>query len=387
MKSRKLAAHRKLNSKASRKHRKRILFIASQDPTAQLDANAIVTDAMQLDNIHDHDDNHRLAANHRFRSPVVHEPSPFSSAPTRSNTVATAARDVVMESSDPMDCSENDLTGSVMAAAKRTKPVNSNKYKKRLGAKQAKKLEMADDASGNLSPQDATMYRALSARCNYLSQDRPDISYASKELCREFAIPTVNSFKKLKRLARYLAGSPRMVYKFKWQTMPLALDCYVDTDFAGCKETRRSTSGGTIMIGSCLVKHWSKTQTTISLSSGEAELHGIAHGAAQALGIRSLMKDMGWNIAINLHSDATAAIGIARRKGLGKIRHLDCTDLWIQDKVRSKDINIFKVLGTDNMADALTKYVDRATPLSSLDKMGLVPMTGRPECEPKAMGA
>ena len=69
------------------------------------------------------------------------------------------------------------------------------------------------------------------------------------------------------------------------------------------------------------------------------------------------------------------------------VSHLDCTDLWIQDKVRSKDINIFKVLGADNMADALTKYVDRATLLSALNKMGLIPMSGRPECAPKAMGA
>ena len=140
------------------------------------------------------------------------------------------------------------------------------------------------------------------------------------------------------------------------------------------------------MVGQCCVKHWSKTQSTISLSSGEAELHGITQGAAQAIGIRSLMKDMGWDIEINLHSDATAAIGIARRKGLGKIRHLDTADLWIQDKVRSRDINIFKVLGTDNMADSLTKYVDRPTLQKALEKMGLTQMSGRAKCAPAAMG-
>ena len=55
-------------------------------------------------------------------------------------------------------------------------------------------------------------------------------------------------------------------------------------------------------------------------------------GCAQALGIQSLMRDMSWHATIVIHSDATAAIGIARRKGLGKIRHLDVNDLWIQDK-------------------------------------------------------
>ena len=141
------------------------------------------------------------------------------------------------------------------------------------------------------------------------------------------------------------------------------------------------------MIGKCCIKHWSKTQTTISLSSGEADLHGIAYGAAQALGIQSLMKDAGWKIDVHLHSDATAAIGIARRKGLGKIRHLDCTDLWIQDKIRSKKMKLSKVLGTDNMADVLTKYVDKKTMDAALVRMNLIRKTGRPACAPVAMGA
>ena len=81
------------------------------------------------------------------------------------------------------------------------------------------------------------------------------------------------------------------------------------------------------MVGSHCIKHYSKTQTTISLSSGETELHGIANGCAQILGIRSLMRDMHWSLPLVVHSDDTAAIGIARRKGLGKIRHLDVTDL------------------------------------------------------------
>ena len=110
-----------------------------------------------------------------------------------------------------------------------------------------------------------------------------------------------------------------MVYTYNFQEMPNTVDIFVDTDFACCKDTWRSTSGGAIMVGKCLVKHWAKTQTTISLSSGESELHGIASGCAQALGVQSLMHDMGWKMPITVHSDATAAIGIARRKGLGKI--------------------------------------------------------------------
>ena len=140
------------------------------------------------------------------------------------------------------------------------------------------------------------------------------------------------------------------------------------------------------MLGSCLIKHWSKTQSTISLSSGEAELHGIAQGCSQGLGLQSLLKDAGWVLPLHVYSDATAAIGIARRKGLGKIRHLDVTDLWIQDRIRSKAITLSKVLGTENMADASTKYVDRKTMDMAISKMGLRSASGRPVSAPLAMG-
>lgn len=180
---------------------------------------------------------------------------------------------------------------------------------------------------------------------------------------------------------------PRTVCTYKRQPLPTELNVYVDTDVAGFRETRRSTSGGVAMLGDCCIKRWSKTQGTISLSSDEAELHGIAHGAAQALEIQSLLKDAGWKVDVHLHSDATAAIGTARRKGLGTIRHLDTTDLWIQDKIRSKKMQLSKVQGTENMADVLTKYVARKTMDAALAKMRISVKEGRPKCAPAAMGA
>ena len=98
-------------------------------------------------------------------------------------------------------------------SAVRTPPANANKYKKRLGAKASKNLEKLESVGFELNPTEATLYRALSARCNYLAQDRCDIAFAAKELCREFAVPTKHSYARLKSLARYLAGAPRLVYK------------------------------------------------------------------------------------------------------------------------------------------------------------------------------
>ena len=264
----------------------------------------------------------------------------------------------------------------------------ASKFKKRLGAKQVKNFEReASLADGALNSSAATTFRAVSARSNYLAQDRPDGTYSSKELCREFSRPNTHSLQKLKRLGRYYVGRPRLVYRFEFgDKLDNVLDVYCDTDFAGCSQTRQSTSGGCAMINGRLIKHWSKTQPTIALSSGEAELVGIGQGFAQALGLQSLAKDMNWIMKVQVHSDATAAIGIAKRRGLGKVRHLHTADLWVQERVRNGDVTLLKVLGSDNPADIFTKYVDAATMNKALDFMNVHFMSGRPECAPAAMG-
>ena len=257
----------------------------------------------------------------------------------------------------------------------------------RAGAKKAKQLERLHSAGPILDPEEATAFRALFARANYLAQDRPDIAFATKELCRDFAQPTRTSYEKLKRVGRYLAGTHRLAYQYEWETkVPEHIDVFVDTDFAGCKNTRRSTSGGVAMMGGHCAKHWAKTQTTVSLSSGESELHGICAGVAQAIGLQSICRDLGSEYKLRVHTDATAAIGIARRRGMGKIRHLDCADLWVQEKVRTGAIELLKVLRTENPADAFTKYVDKAILNSALQKIGMVKLSGRPKCAPDTLG-
>ena len=140
------------------------------------------------------------------------------------------------------------------------------------------------------------------------------------------------------------------------------------------------------MLGNSNVKHWAKTQTTIALSSGEAELHGIAAGITQGLGMQSIARDLGFKIGIRVHTDATAALGICRRRGLGKIRHLDVTDLWCQEKVRDGTVQLLKVVGSDNPADIMTKYVDRQILEKMLQKIGMTTLEGRAECAPQAEG-
>ena len=254
---------------------------------------------------------------------------------------------------------------------------------KRVGAKAAKALEF--DSKGEvLTASEATLFRALAARANYLSMDRPECAFATKELCRFFATPTKTGVEQLKRLIRYLAGAKRLVYNFNFGHVPAdePLTVYVDTDFAGCHVTRRSTSGGAACRGSHLIKHWSTTQSTVALSSAEAELTGISKGAAQGLGLQSIAKDLGIHLPLRIMSDATAAIGISRRRGLGKVRHLATADLWMQDRIRKGDFALDKMLGADNPSDMLTKHVTKDLISKHMVTLGLSYEDGRAESAP-----
>ena len=261
--------------------------------------------------------------------------------------------------------------------------ISKRKFAKaRLGSKAAKHAERLEQCGDELDDEAATLYRALSARILYLSMDRPEIAYAAKELCRHFAHPTRTGVEALKRCARFLVGLPRLVWHFPFQITTDTMDVYVDTDFGGCQTTRRSTSGGIAMRGRHPIKHWSLTQTTIALSSGGAELSGICRGASIALGLQSIAADLGLSLKIHIHTDATAAIGICRRRGLGKIRHLHVSDLWVQDRLKRGDFLLSKIAGSENPADILTKHVSRDLLAKHMAAMNISAEHGRASSAP-----
>ena len=200
-----------------------------------------------------------------------------------------------------------------------------------------------------------TSFRAAAARANYLAADRPDCQYAAKEICRWMSSPCRSAWNALKRLCRYIAGLPRLVYRYERQDVRY-IDIYTDTDWAGCAKTRKSTSGGCVLLNGHSIKTWSSTQSSVTLSSGEAEFAGVVRGAGVGLGYASLLRDLGLDIPIRLWTDSTAAIGICSRQGLGKLRHLDTHTLWVQQAVRAKRFEIRKVLGDKNPADLMTKH-------------------------------
>jgi hypothetical protein len=226
--------------------------------------------------------------------------------------------------------------------------------------------EIKEESDEKVPEEEVKWYRGLAARCNYMTNDRPDMCYASKEMSRKMSSPGIVDVAKLRRVGKYLKSAPRVVQLFAWQNSGAELRVYTDSDWAGCKATRKSTSGGAVVSGRHCLKFWSKTQQSITLSSAEAELVAMVKGSCEAIGVGRLMTDLGGGKeqVIGVYTDASAAIGIAQRQGVGRTRHIDVGNLWIQQKQRQGDLMIEKVAGANNPADMFTK----AVPYETMDR-------------------
>ena len=125
------------------------------------------------------------------------------------------------------------------------------------------------------------------------------------------------------------------------------------------------------MLGTHLLKSWSSTQASVSLSSGEAEFYGVVKASGVSLGYQALLRDVGVDLPIRVWTDSTATIGICGRQGLGKLRHVGTQCLWIQQRVRDGSVELCKVKGEENPADLFTKH------LTSRDRIhGLLDLFG-----------
>ena len=170
-----------------------------------------------------------------------------------------------------------------------------------------------------------------------------------------------------------------MDYQFGWKSV----DVWVDTDYAGCRRTRKSSTGGVIVLGNHAIKSWSNTQSIIALSSGEAEYYGLVRGGSMGLGMRSILNDMGLDKKLRVLTDSSAAKGIASRRGLGKVRHVEVNQLWIQDKVAKGEIELVKIPGNENVADALTKAIESEKITWHMSRVNLHLKSGRHELMPE----
>jgi hypothetical protein len=92
----------------------------------------------------------------------------------------------------------------------------------------------------------------------------------------------------------------------------------------------------------------------ITLSSGEAELVAMVNMACEVIGDIQLAGEWGITTVGNIYADSSAALGIAKRRGCGQMRHVKVGMLWIQEQQESGELQFAKVKGTNNPADLMT---------------------------------
>ncbi|CAE7358323.1 RE1 [Symbiodinium sp. CCMP2592] len=249
-----------------------------------------------------------------------------------------------------------------------------------------KKLNLQDNKP--LEGKAKETYASCVGSTTYLSQDRPDIKFACKELAKRIREPRECDMQNLKVLGRYLRGTMHVghVTKLDEQVDPAAgipLQGFCDSDWAGDKEDRKSTSGQVIVLGGTVVETSARTQQgTPATSSGEAEVRALTQCAQDLVFVRNLgVEDFGMSIDVpRLFCDSSAAIQVARRLGVGLMRHVDLGHLYIQELVKEERVIVQKIKGTENPSNALTKHLATGAEteegrgmlgLVTLDKQGL----------------
>ena len=209
------------------------------------------------------------------------------------------------------------------------------------------------------------------------------MAFATKERARALASPTNADMTALRHLVRYYRTTSDLELRIQPKTRTrvpegepelLSVEAYSDSDWAGCRDTRRSTSGGMIYFEGAVLPFWSRTQTTIALSSCEAELYAINMATIEALNVKSTIEELIKNCKTNItiYTDSSSAKSITSRRGVTrKTKHIELRQLFVQDLVATGTLQVTKVGTLSNPADIFTKFVSSDTIQRQLHAVGL----------------
>ena len=163
----------------------------------------------------------------------------------------------------------------------------------------------------------------------------------------------------LKHIARYLVDKQECAWQFSEQKPPTKIVAFTDADWASNDEDRRSVDTVHLFFGRALLETSTCTQQVSALSSGESEFYGVLRSSACALQIRQLLLDMNIEMGVEILPDSSAARGMVRRSGSGRVKHLEVRWLWLQEQTREKELHVGTVDTAHNSSDLGTKFHPR----------------------------
>jgi hypothetical protein len=191
---------------------------------------------------------------------------------------------------------------------------------------------------------------------------RPDIAHAVGVLSRYMSKPGKEHWTTVKRVFRYLRGTTS--YGLCYQGRPgldrvVDIHGFVDADWAGDLDRRRSTSGYVFNLFGGAISWMSKRQAVVALSTTEAEYMAATHASKEAVWLQRLCSGIGLvQQAVRLDCDSQSAIFLAKNPAYhSKTKHIDVQYHFVRDMVEEKKVLLEKVDTLKNVADSLTKSV------------------------------
>lgn len=204
-------------------------------------------------------------------------------------------------------------------------------------------------------------FRSLAGKLQYLTITRPDIQYAVNFVCQRMHSPTEADFGLLKRILRYLRGTSTMgLYLSKHSSLDVV--SYSDSDWAGCRDTRRSTTGFSVLLGSNVISWSAKRQPTVSRSSTEAEYRALATTASELTWVSSVLRDLlvPQTRPAVLRCDNLSAVQLSANPVFhNRSKHFDTDYHYVRERVALGVLEVQHVPSHLQLADIFTKSLPR----------------------------
>jgi hypothetical protein len=204
---------------------------------------------------------------------------------------------------------------------------------------------------------DPSFYRSIAGALQYLTHTRPDIAYAVQQICLFMHAPTTTHFQLLKRILRYLHGTAHYGLQL-YRSSSQDLLAYSDADWAGCPDTRKSTSGFCVFLGDNLVSWSSKRQATVSRSSAEAEYRAVANSVAESCWLRQLLQELHHppHRATVVFCDNVSAMYLSSNPVQHqRTKHVEIDLHFVRDRVALGEVKVLHVPSSSQFADVFTK--------------------------------
>lgn len=220
---------------------------------------------------------------------------------------------------------------------------------------------LARDTGAFLGPDDSFRYRSVVGSLQYLTLTRPDISFAVNKVCQFLSQPTEAHWEAVKRILRYVKGTLDTGLRIRKSPF-LNISIFTDADWAGCVDDRRSTGGFAVFVGPNLVSWSAKKQPTVSRSSTEAEYKALANGAAEAMWVSSLLKELGvtqQQVPVLWCDNLGATYLTANPVFHARTKHIEIDFHFVREQVADGALKVRFISSQDQLADVFTKPATR----------------------------